>query len=189
MVRPTQAKYIFFTSGVGCHDEKIGSFEMALREAQIHPYNLVSISSIMPPNVEIVTVDHGTFLLHEGDIVYAVLSRNQTNEEHRWISSAVGWAKPLDEDKYGYISETHLEGYSASETADWCEDLAAELLASCYGIEIKDDEWDRIYNQQTGHYTIGNRPVETDSVVAIAEGTRGKWTTTVAAAVFVVGEE
>ena len=187
MVRSTQPKYVLMTKGEGQHAEKIASFEMALRDASIHPFNLVSVSSILPPNVQIITVKRGISKLYEGDIVYTVLSRNCTNEQHRLISSAIGWAKPLDKGQHGYISETHLEGYSESETEDWVEDLSAELLASCYGIEIKDEEWDQIYNQKTGHYTIGNRPVETDSVIAIAEGVRGRWTTTVAAAVFVVG--
>lgn len=56
MVRPTQAKYIFMTSGIGIHNEKTASFEMALRQGKIHPYNLVSVSSITPPNVEIISV-------------------------------------------------------------------------------------------------------------------------------------
>src|SRR5262249_20061590 len=39
-------KQLFFTKGVGTHREKLTSFELALRDAQIACYNLVRVSSI-----------------------------------------------------------------------------------------------------------------------------------------------
>lgn len=44
-------KIVFFTKGVGVHKEKLRSFELALREAGIAQYNIVSVSSILPPVV------------------------------------------------------------------------------------------------------------------------------------------
>ena len=43
------AKKIFFTKGVGVHKENLASFEMALRNAGIEKFNLVTVSSIFPP--------------------------------------------------------------------------------------------------------------------------------------------
>ena len=52
-------KYAFVTKGVGTSKEKLTSFEMALRNADIAQYNLVKVSSIMPPHTEIITKKRG----------------------------------------------------------------------------------------------------------------------------------
>ena len=48
---PTQ---MFLTRGVGVHKEKLASFEQALRSAGVAYCNLVTVSSILPPNCKIV---------------------------------------------------------------------------------------------------------------------------------------
>ena len=47
-------KKIFFTKGVGVHKDRLTSFELALREAGVEKCNLVSVSSILPPNCMII---------------------------------------------------------------------------------------------------------------------------------------
>ena len=42
-------KKVFFVAGSGYHKTKLASFEQALRDAGIEKYNLVSVSSILPP--------------------------------------------------------------------------------------------------------------------------------------------
>ena len=42
-------KRMFFTKGVGYHRNKLQSFELALRDAGVEICNLVTISSIYPP--------------------------------------------------------------------------------------------------------------------------------------------
>ncbi|HSR43021.1 MAG TPA: pyruvoyl-dependent arginine decarboxylase, partial [Longimicrobiales bacterium] len=71
-------KRIFFTTGTGVHREKLTSFEMALRDARIAQHNLVRISSIFPPNCEIVPREEGVKLLRPGQVVFCVLSEAST---------------------------------------------------------------------------------------------------------------
>src|SRR5207302_7288903 len=59
MFVPTKA---FLTKGVGRHREKLTSFEMALRDAHLAAFNLVRVSSIFPPQWEL--VDRGGGLAH-----------------------------------------------------------------------------------------------------------------------------
>jgi arginine decarboxylase len=49
------ASKIFLTKGVGRHREKLSSFELALRDAQIAMFNLVRVSSIFPPKCKLVS--------------------------------------------------------------------------------------------------------------------------------------
>ena len=85
----------FLTKGTGVHKDRLASFELALRAARIEKYNLVSVSSILPPNCKIVHKEDGLLELRPGGIVHCVLARNDTNEPHRLMASAIGTAVPL----------------------------------------------------------------------------------------------
>ena len=94
VILPTK---IFLTRGSGQHKEKLVSYEMALREAGINPFNLVRVSSIFPPGCELVSREEGLKLLKPGQIVFLVMSENATDEAHRLISASIGMAVPEDE--------------------------------------------------------------------------------------------
>ena len=90
------ARKIFLTKGVGKDREKLTSFERALRNANIAQFNLVSISSIFPPDCKLVSKTEGLSLLRPGQVMYVVISKNSTNEPHRLITSSIGLAIPKD---------------------------------------------------------------------------------------------
>jgi len=73
-------KKVFFTTGVGRHKEMLESFEMALRDAGIEKFNLVTVSSILPPKCDIIEKPDGLKILVPGEIVFTVMSRNSSNE-------------------------------------------------------------------------------------------------------------
>ena len=99
------AKKLFLTKGIGVHEDKLTSFEYALRDAGIEGTNIVLISSIFPPKAKIVPRKEGLKLIKPGQILFTIYSKNQTNEPHRLISASVGIAQPKDRSKYGYLSE------------------------------------------------------------------------------------
>ena len=92
---------IFFTKGVGRHKEYLSSFELALRDAKIEGCNLVTVSSIFPPHCKRISVEEGVKFLCPGEITFAVMARNSTNEFNRLIAASVGVAIPADETQYG----------------------------------------------------------------------------------------
>ena len=53
------ATKLFFTKGVGVSKDKLASFELALRNAGIEKFNLVYVSSILPPQCKIVSKEEG----------------------------------------------------------------------------------------------------------------------------------
>ncbi|MCD6237506.1 MAG: pyruvoyl-dependent arginine decarboxylase, partial [Thermoplasmata archaeon] len=63
---------VFFTRGVGRHKEKLQSFEMALRDAGIAKFNIVRVSSILPPNCKLISREEGLKRLKPGQIIYCV---------------------------------------------------------------------------------------------------------------------
>ena len=138
-------KYAFVTKGGGTSKEKLTSFEMALRNADIAQYNLVKVSSIMPPHTEIITKKRGLKKLSAGQIVYVVLSESSTNEPERRIAASIGIALPVDRSKHGYLSEHHSYGQSKKASGEYAEDLAAYMLATTIGAPF---DIDKNYNEQ-----------------------------------------
>jgi arginine decarboxylase len=172
---------MFLTRGVGRHREQLTSFELALRDAGIASFNLVSVSSIFPPHCRVIPKSKGLALLEPGEIVYCVLSRNSTNEPHRLIGASIGVAIPTDRNRYGYLSEHHSFGMNEKTAGDYAEDLAATMLASTLGIDINlDQAWD----ERKEYWKIAGHIVKTLNITQTAVGKEKLWTTVVAAAVF-----
>lgn len=175
---------VFFTKGIGIHQDMLVSFEAALRDAGIEKHNLVTVSSILPPNCKIISKEEGMKYLKPGQIVFCVLARNQTNEPNRLVSAAVGVAKPRDGEHYGYLSEHHTFGETAQKSGDYVEDLAAKMLATTLGLELDPDlAWDE--RQQIYH--ANEHVFKTSNICQSAESNKdGLWTTVVSAAVFII---
>ena len=152
----------FLTCGSGRDKDSLISFGIALEDAEIGKYNLVPVSSIIPPKCELISKEEGLKLLSPGQIVHCVLAENQ-NQENELISAAVGVAFPELQDEVGCIFEYTNIGEEESTVAKEAEKGACELLKKSFGI-------------QTGRS------------LSIAKEARGKnriWTTVVAIAVFV----
>lgn len=175
---------LFFTRGVGVHREELHSFELALREAGIEKCNLVRVSSILPPGCLIIPRKEGIKELLPGQITFCVMSRLSSNEPRRLLAASVGCAIPVDRTMYGYLSEHHAYGQTDDLAGDYAEDLAAAMLASTLGIELDEDlGWD----EKKEIYRISDKIVKTRHITQSAVVKRdGKFTTVVAAAVFIL---
>jgi len=175
-------KKVFLTKGVGVDKEKLSSFELALRSAGIAGVNLVHVSSIFPPHCKLVPKKIGLKELFPGQIVFAVMSRNETNEPNRIVSASVGLAIPNDRSQYGYLSEHDAFGQTERISGDYAEDLAASMLASTLGIEF---DVDKSYDEKKEIYKISGKIVRSMNITQSARADKnGLWTTVVAAAIF-----
>ena len=172
---------VFLTRGQGRHKEKLVSFERALREAGIAPFNLVRVSSIFPPHARLVTREAGLKLLHPGQVVFVVLSENATDEPHRAISASIGMATPEDPSAYGYLAEHEGFGQLEKEAGLYTEYLAAEMLGTKMGERLSEPAAAR------RSYRFSNGiSLKTRSLSQTATGEAGLWTTALAAAVLVI---
>lgn len=172
---------VFFTKGVGRHKEYLSSFEAALRSAGIEICNLVTVSSIFPPGCKRISRAEGLKQLNPGQITFAVMARNATNEPNRLIASSIGVAIPANGKQYGYLSEYHPYGVKEKNAGDYAEDLAAQMLATTLGVEF-DSETD--WNEREQVFKMSGKIVRTFNVTQTAEGDKkGLWTTVLAAAI------
>lgn len=173
----------FMTKGVGVDKERLKSFELALRQAGIAPFNLVTVSSILPPSCKRITEEKGLKLLKPGEIVFVVMARNDTNEPNRLISASVGCAIPSNGNTYGYLSEYHDFGITEEKAGDYVEDLAASMLASTLGINFNSNEaWD----SRRQAFRLSKKIVYTSHITQTARGNKDSlWTSVVSVIVFI----
>jgi arginine decarboxylase len=176
------ASHLFLTKGVGQHKEKLVSFELALRHAKIAPFNLVRVSSILPPHCKIVSREKGLQLLSPGQVVHCVIAEASSNEHRRLMAASIGVAIPKDRSTIGYLSEHHSFGEDEETSGDYAEDLAAQMLATILGLEF---DVNLNYNERLGHWKLSGEIVKTRNITQAYLGKKNLWTTVVAAAVLI----
>jgi arginine decarboxylase len=171
---------VFMTKGVGSHRDELRSFELALRTAGIEKFNIVYVSSIVPPGCKVISRTHGLAEMLPGQVIYAVMSRLSSDEPRRLLAASVGCAIPADKTLYGYLSEYHAFGQTEKIAGDYAEDLAAAMLASTLGIEFDEDKhWD----EKKEVFRISNKIVRTTNITQSAVIRNKGYTTVLACAV------
>lgn len=98
------------TSGVGKGLTEVSTFDSALLDAGIGNYNLIEISSVIPPGSKIEVGDFREKEAQYGDKIYLVLSKQyeETEGEEAW--SGLGWTQDKKSGKGLF-----LEGSGSSE--------------------------------------------------------------------------
>ena len=132
-------KKVFFVSGAGRHEDALVSFELALRDAGIEKFNLVPVSSILPPECEFVEKEEGLSELKPGQIVFVVMARHTSNEEGKKIFASIAAAKPDDDSKNGYIAEHSGElklGEDEGEVLKHAEKIASYMVESAFNTQV-----------------------------------------------------
>jgi arginine decarboxylase len=177
-------KIMFFTKGKGIHKDYLTSFQLALNDAQISDVNLVSVSSIMPSQCRIVSVQEGRRHIIPGQIIFSVMARSATNEPNRLIAASIGLARPSNNNHYGFLSEHHSTGETAQRAGDYAEDMAMEMLATTLGLANDPTlSWD----ERKEEWKLSGKIYRTQNLTQSAEGNKdGLWTTVVSAAVFII---
>lgn len=172
---------VFFTKGVGFHKEELRAYELALQDAGIAHCNLVSVSSILPPNCKTISRREGLKELEPGGVSFCVLARCSSNENRRLLASSIGVAIPTGKQNYGYLSEYHGYGLTEKEAGDYSEDLAAAMLASTLGVPFEEDQsWD----EKKEVFRISDKIVKTSNTTQSYVAKKGLYTTVVSAAMF-----
>lgn len=91
------------TAGCAEGGTELNAFDNALLAAGIGNVNLVKVSSIVPPDVDIVTLPQ----IRPGALVPAAYAAETSTTPGERITAAVGYALPEDRTKPGVIMEYH----------------------------------------------------------------------------------
>lgn len=83
---------IQISSGVGTGPTEMAAFDHALVKAGVANFNLIYLSSVVPPGSELIVQDHP---IHPkgswGDRLYVVMSQIRTSQRHQEAWAGIGW--------------------------------------------------------------------------------------------------
>ena len=112
------------TAGNAEGSTPLNAFDNALLAAGIGNINLIKVSSILPPGVELVALPR----IKPGALVPTAYAAMTSEVPGEVVAAAVGWARPVDPAKNGVIMEYHdkatreetdaYSAFSGTELAD-----------------------------------------------------------------------
>ena len=116
------------SKGVGISERRLPSFDKALLDAGVGNYNLVRLSSILPPRCEKVDVADLSKHLPEGSLLPTAYSTISSDEKWTRIASAVAIGFPEDEDRVGVIMEYSDKGIDEGYARSVVEQMVQEAF-------------------------------------------------------------
>ncbi len=120
------------TAGTAEGSTPLNAFDNALLAAGIGNINLVKISSILPPGIDLVPLPK----IKLGAVVPTAYAAMTSEVPGEVVAAAVGWARPLDATKNGVIMEFHDKA-----TREEAERMIVQMLEEAFrvrGERIKD---------------------------------------------------
>lgn len=125
-------------AGIGHASHQLGAFDRALVQAGVDGYNLIQVSSILPPRC---TQQQG-ISLPKGALLPSAFTCAYSSTIGEIISSAVAVAVPCDKSKYGIIMH-HSQHGTKEETEKLVREFAEEAMRD------RDIEIDKIISAST----------------------------------------
>ena len=120
---PVRALTIHLSTGVGEGPTELAAFDHALHEANVANYNLLCLSSVIPPRARVVRARHRPQAWDHGRRLYVVLSQMRQAVPGAQAHAGIGWVQE-GEDGRGLFVELHDERRDRLE-----DDLHATLNA------------------------------------------------------------
>lgn len=95
--------------GVGSASTALSAFDAALKDAGVYNYNLITLSSVIPPSSIVEKVEKFETPKREwGHKLYVVMAEERSNEAGKFIAAGIGWYQLKD--GRGVFVEHHLIG-------------------------------------------------------------------------------
>lgn len=98
-------------SGAGTGSTSLGAFDAALNDARVANYNLIRLSSVIPPHSTITKMPNGANSLPGdwGDRLYVVLAEQRCEKKGEQAWAGIGWVQDNETGKGLFVEH---EGFS-----------------------------------------------------------------------------
>jgi arginine decarboxylase len=104
---------IQIAKGAGSGPTELAAFDQALIDAGVANYNLLYLSSVMPPGSDIIEVDKAQDLGGDwGDKLYVVMAQQRTMQRNQEAWAGIGWVQDPVTKKGLFVEH---EGHSEAE--------------------------------------------------------------------------
>lgn len=93
-----ERRHIYLAKSVGRGGTELAAFDAALVGAGVADFNLIRLSSVIPPKAEVVTVERCPFAEAGGwgDRLYAVYAEQRTSVPGEQVWAGVGWVQDAE---------------------------------------------------------------------------------------------
>jgi len=120
---------IQIAKGIGIGPTELSAFDAALVSAGIANFNLIYLSSVLPPNSDIIVNKAAARNLggEWGDRLYVVMAQKRTIQRNQEVWAGIGWIQDL-ETKKGLLVEH--EGHNEAEVRADIENSLQGLMAN-----------------------------------------------------------
>lgn len=96
--------------GVGKGNTALSAFDAALKDAGVYNYNLICLSSIIPPNTKVEKTENFKASKDEyGHKLYVVMAEIRSDEVGTYIAAGLGWYQ-THKDRRGVFVEHTIKG-------------------------------------------------------------------------------
>lgn len=112
------------SGGIGIGPTELSAFDQALVHASVANFNLIYLSSVLPPGSTVKVTEHPKKPQGEwGDRLYVVMAQKRTSQRNQEVWAGIGWIQD-PKTKQGLLVEH--EGHSEQEVRD---DIHHSLIA------------------------------------------------------------
>lgn len=113
-------------AGTGVGPTELAAFDHALVNAGVANFNLIYLSSVLPPNSDVTIADKPLEIQGAwGDKLYVVMAQKRTQDRHQEAWAGIGWVQDPVTKKGLFVEH---EGHSENEVR---EDISSSLKALC----------------------------------------------------------
>lgn len=147
---------IFVIGGKGEGNTLLSSFDSALKDTGVHNYNLLLLSSVIPPET-IVHTDRKFISLdnQHGHKLYVVAAEERSNKCGEYIGSGLGWYQL--EDGRGVFVEHHGKGINETDLEKQLFDLIENSIKDLCNFRNWDFKKDNMFFK-TSITKVGTKP-------------------------------
>jgi len=103
---------IQISGGIGIGPTQLAAFDQAVFNAGVANYNLIYLSSVLPPDSEVVLEPHFQQPEQWGDRLYLVMAQKRTSLRNAEAWAGIGW---VQDDKTGKGLLVEHEGHTEAE--------------------------------------------------------------------------
>lgn len=128
--------HIAVTSGVGTGSTKLAAFDAALRQAGVANYNLIRLSSVVPPGslIEVGPRPGGDDDGAWGDRLYIVLAECRVDTVHEEAWAGIGWVQDHSTGRGLFVEhEGHSRAQVEADIDSSLDDLMAGRRSMAFG--------------------------------------------------------
>jgi arginine decarboxylase len=103
---------IHIATGIGAGPTTLSAFDAALNDAGIANYNLLKLSSVIPPSSEVIvhdkTIDQKIMPGKWGDRLYVVMAEQRVDKPNEEAWAGIGWVQDAKTDKGLFVEHEGL---------------------------------------------------------------------------------